>query len=86
MIRKLNDDEYKQVHNLLPALEFAYNTALPSVLNVISFGVWYGGKPRTIATAKTEARQGGGGIDPGILGGVCTEFDKSITKNCQSLS
>jgi transposase InsO family protein len=86
MIRKLNDDEYKQVQNLIPALEFAYNTTLSSVLNVSPFEVGYGGKPRTITTAKTEARLGGGGTDPDILEDVCTEFDKSITKNILELS
>ena len=86
MIRKLDDDEYKNVINLLPTPQFAYNTTLSSALNATPFEVGCGSKPRTVTAARSEARKDGRGTDPDILEDVSTEFDKSVTKNILELA
>jgi len=85
MIRKLTDQEYKQLRKLaLPAFQFALNTTFNSAIGCTPFEAGHGLQATTIAQARLqatrEATTAEGGRDGDALEDVDAFFDQSIIK------
>jgi hypothetical protein len=85
MIRKLTDQEYKQLRKIaLPAFQFALNTTFNSAIGCTPFEAGHGLQATTIAQARLqatrEATTAEGGRDGDALEDVDAFFDQSIIK------
>ena len=86
MIRKLTDQEYKQMKTLaLPAFQFALNTTFSSAIGCTPFEAGHGIAATTIAQARIQATRYAttteGGRDGDTLEDVDQVFDQSIIKD-----
>jgi hypothetical protein len=84
MIRKLSDQEYKQLKTIaLPAFQFAINTTFNSAI-CTPFEAGHGLAVTTIAQARLQARRyaanAEGGRDGDTLEDVDQFFDQSVVK------
>jgi hypothetical protein len=85
MIRKLTDQEYKQLKSIaLPAFQFALNTTFNSAIDCTPFEAGHGLQATTIAQARLQATRlettAEGGRDGDALEDVDAFFDQSIIK------
>jgi hypothetical protein len=85
MIRKLSDQEYKQLKTIaLPAFQFAINTSFSSAIGCTPFEAGHGLAATTIAQARLQATRyattAEGGRDGDTLEDVDQFFDQSIIK------
>jgi hypothetical protein len=85
MIRKLTDQEYKQLKSIaLPAFQFALNTTFNSAIGCTPFEAGHGLQATTIAQARLQATRTAttaeGGRDGDALEDVDAFFDQSIIK------
>jgi hypothetical protein len=85
MIRKLSDQEYKQLKTIaLPAFQFAINTSFNSAIGCTPFEAGHGLAATTIAQARLQATRyattAEGGRDGDTLEDVDQFFDQSIIK------
>ena len=79
MIRKMNDHDYKNLKNLLPAFEFAINCSFNSAIGCTPFEAGHGLPARTITEARLSPK-GVRGNDPDSLEDVNQVFDESLIK------
>jgi hypothetical protein len=86
MIRELSDSEYKHLKELLPAMQFAYNTTEASAIGVSPFQAGHGFPATSVVAARTRAAKSGGATDPDIMEDVSSKFDKSVTKHILELA
>ena len=91
MIRKLNDQEYKNLGTrALPAFQFALNTTFNSAIGCTPFEAGHGLAATTIAQARLEATRDStsaeGGRDGDALEDVDQFFDQSIIKDQMELA
>jgi hypothetical protein len=91
MIRKLTDQEYKQMKTLaLPAFQFALNTTFSSAIGCTPFEAGHGIAATTIAQARIQATRYAttteGGRDGDTLEDVDQVFDQSIIKDQMELA
>jgi hypothetical protein len=85
MIRKLSDQEYKQLKNIaLPAFQFAINTSFNSAIGCTPFEAGHGLAATSIAQARLQATRyaatAEGGRDGDTLEDVDQFFDQSMIK------
>jgi hypothetical protein len=85
MIRKLSDQEYKQLKNIaLPAFQFAINTSFNSAIGCTPFEAGHGLAATSIAQARIQATRyaatAEGGRDGDTLEDVDQFFDQSMIK------
>jgi hypothetical protein len=85
MIRKLTDQEYKQLKSIaLPAFQFALNTTFNSAIGCTPFEAGHGLTATTIAQARIQATRAAttaeGGRDGDALEDVDAFFDQGIIK------
>ena len=85
MIRKLTDQEYKQLKSIaLPAFQFALNTTFNSAIGCTPFEAGHGLQATTVAQARLQATRQAttaeGGRDGDALEDVDAFFDQSIIK------
>jgi hypothetical protein len=86
MIRKLTDQEYKQMKTLaLPAFQFALNTTFSSAIGCTPFEAGHGIAATIIAQARIQATRYAttteGGRDGDTLEDVDQFFDQGIIKD-----
>ena len=91
MIRKLSDQEYKQLREIaLPAFQFAINTTFNSAIGCTPFEAGHGLAATTIAQARLQATRyatnAEGGRDGDTLEDVDQFFDRSVIKEQLELS
>ena len=91
MIRKLSDQEYKQLKTIaLPAFQFAINTTFNSAIGCTPFEAGHGLAATTIAQARLQATRyatnAEGGRDGDTLEDVDQFFDRSMIKEQLELS
>jgi len=91
MIRKLNDQEYKNLKiRALPAFQFALNTTFNSAIGCTPFEAGHGLAATTIAQARMQATRvptnAEGGRDGDALEDVDQFFDQSIIKDQMELA
>jgi transposase InsO family protein len=79
MIRKMSNDDYKNLKDLLPALERAINVTCNSAIGCTPFEAGHGLAARSIAEARLSVK-GARGTDPDSLEDVNSVFDESKTK------
>ena len=85
MIRKLSDQEYKQLKRIaIPAFQFALNTTFNSAIGCTPFEAGHGLQATTVAQARLQATRQAitaeGGRDGDALEDVDTFFDQGIIK------
>jgi hypothetical protein len=85
MIRKLTDQEYKQLKSIaLPAFQFALNTTFNSAIGCTPFEAGHSLTATMIAQARIQATRAAftaeGGRDGGALEDVDAFFDQGIIK------
>ena len=91
MIRKLSDQEYKQLKTIaLPVFQFAINTTFNSAIGCTPFETGHGLAATTIAQARLQATRyatnAEGGSDGDTLEDVDQFFDRSVIKEQLELS
>ena len=79
MIRKMSDEDYKNLKDLLPALEHAINVTYNSAIGCTPFEAGHGLAARSIAEARLSLK-GARGTDPDSLEDVNSVFDESKIK------
>ena len=79
MIRKMSDEDYKNLKDLLPALEHAINVTCNSAIGCTPFEAGHGLAARSIAEARLSLK-GARGTDPDSLEDVNSVFDESKIK------
>jgi transposase InsO family protein len=79
MIRKMSDEDYKNLKDLLPALEHAINVTCNSAIGCTPFEVGHGLAARSIAEARLSL-EGARGTDPDSLEDANSVFDESKIK------
>jgi hypothetical protein len=85
MIRKLSDQEYKQLKRIaIPAFQFALNTTFNSAIGCTPFEAGHGLQATTVAQARLQATRSAttaeGGRDGDALEDVDAFFDQGIIK------
>jgi hypothetical protein len=82
MIRKLSDQEYKQLKRIaIPAFQFALNTTFNSAISCTPFEAGHGLQATTVAQARLQTtRHAEGGRDGDALEDVDAFFDQEIIK------
>ena len=90
MIRKLTDEEYRHLPDILPSMQYAINCTYNSAIGATPFEVGHGLPPKTLTQARLAVKAVlsdlGGGKEDDILEDVSTEFDKSMVHNTLELA
>ena len=90
MLRKCTDEEYANIMNYLPAMQFAINTTFNSSLNCTPFEAGHGLPARTIAKARADACRlqfsTEGSMNEDDMEDISKRFDESSIKAIIELS
>ena len=89
MIRKLSDEEYQNLSQILPSLQFAINCTYSSAIGCTPFEAGHGLPAKTITQARLDAKAvatHGVGGEEDTMEDISTEFDKSMVHNTLELA